>query len=252
VLALLLILALTPWTLTTTGAFVVAPVRTFDVSASDSAVIAAIYVHEGMRVHAGAPLARLIDRKLERELLEATRAADSLGVAGSRARSMLDAGSTGRLEAERAAAMSRLASIRSRVDALTMRAQWRGVVTTPRVEELVGHRVVAGDRVMRVAMLDSLEARVSLTRAGAASVTPGQVAHLIAYGDVAQPVESAVAVVAVGAADSARTIEVRVPVRAGTWRAGATGEASIELRRSTALGAIWWGVRQLVRNDLLL
>jgi multidrug efflux pump subunit AcrA (membrane-fusion protein) len=249
-LAALLILALMPWTLTTTGAFVVAPVRTLDVTASDSAVIAAIYVREGVRVEAGAPLARLIDRKLERELLEATRAADSLGVAGSRARSMLDAGATGRLEAERAAATARLASIRSRVDALTMRAQWGGVVTTPRVEELVGQRVVAGDRVMRVAMLDSLEARVSLTRAGAASVAQGQVAHLIAYGDVERPVDAAVSAVAAGAADSTKMIEARVPVRPGTWRAGATGEASIELRRSTALGAIWWGVRQLVRNDL--
>jgi multidrug resistance efflux pump len=251
-LAMILILALMPWTLTTTGAFVVSPVRTLDVTASDSAVIAAIYVREGMRVEAGAPLARLIDRKLERELLEATRAADSLGVAGSRARALLDAGVTGRLEAERTAAMSRLSAIRSRVDALTMRAQWGGVVTTPRVEELVGHRVVAGDRVMRVAMLDSLEARVSLTRAGAASVAPGLVAHLIAYGDVAQPVDAAVSAVAAGAADATRMIEVRVPVRPGTWRAGATGEASIELRRSTALGAIWWGLRQLVRNDLLI
>ena len=252
VLGMLLVLALMPWTLTTTGGFVVAAARTLDVTASDSAVIAAIYVREGMRVEAGAPLARLIDRKLERELLEAMRAADSLGVAGSRARSMLDAGATGRLEAERAAAMSRLASIRTRVDALTMRAQWSGVVTTPRVEELVGHRVMAGDRVMRVAMLDSLEARVALTRAGAASVAPGQVAHLIAYGDVTEPVDAAVSAVAAGAADSTRMIEVRVPVRAGAWRAGATGEASIELRRSTALGAIWWGVRQLVRNDLLI
>ena len=246
------ILAVTPWSLTTTGIFVVAPVRTLDVTASDSAVIAAIYVREGMRVDAGAPLARLIDRRLERELLEATRAADSLGVAGSRARAMLDAGATGRLEAERAAAMSRLASIRSRVDALTMRAQWTGVVTTPRVDELVGVRVVAGDRVMRVAMLDSLEARVALTRAGAASVSAGQVAHLIAYGDVARPVDAAVSAVAAGASDSTRTIEVRVPVSSGQWRAGATGEASIELRRSTALGAIWWSVRQLVRNDLLI
>jgi multidrug resistance efflux pump len=251
-LAALLLLALMPWTLTTTGRFVVAPARTLDVTASDSAVIAAVYVREGMHVEAGAPLARLIDRKLARELLEATRSADSLAIAGSRARSVLDAASAGRLEAERAAAISRLASIKSRIDALTMRAGWSGVVTTPRVEELVGHRVVAGDRVMRVAMLDSLEARVSLRRAGAASVAPGQVAHLIAYGDVAQPVDAAVSAVAAGAGDSTRMIEVRVPVPAGSWRAGATGEASIELRRSTALGAIWWGVRQLVRNDLLI
>jgi hypothetical protein len=46
---------------------------------------------------------------------------------------------------------------------------------------------------------------------------------------------------------------VRVPIGPSTgWRAGATGEASVELRRSTALGVLWWNVRQRIRGDVLL
>jgi hypothetical protein len=48
-------------------------------------------------------------------------------------------------------------------------------------------------------------------------------------------------------------IEVRVPLGSeNVWRAGTTGEASVELRRSTALGALWWNVRQRIRGDILL
>jgi hypothetical protein len=46
---------------------------------------------------------------------------------------------------------------------------------------------------------------------------------------------------------------VRVRRVAGSaWRAGATGEASVEVDRSNLLGALWWKARQLVRADLLL
>ena len=249
------LLAILPWTMTTSGRFVVTPVRTLDVTAPDSGIIAAVFVREGMRVTAGAPLARLIDRGLQRELLAAARAVDSLSVAVSRARAGTTSGVTERLEAERAQAVARLTAVQARADALTMRALWTGVVITPRVAELEGHRVVAGDRIMRVAMLDSLEARVALARAGAATVQAGQVVHLIDYADAAEPVDATVVGVAPagGGSENRGTIEVRVPIgRDSGWRAGTTGEASIELRRSTALAVLWWNVRQRLRGDVLL
>jgi putative peptide zinc metalloprotease protein len=249
-----ILLAILPWTLTTSGRFVVAPVRTMEVTAPDSGIIAAVFVGEGMRVAAGAPLARLIDRGLERELLAATRAVDSVSVAVSRARAGATTGLTERLEAEQLQAVSRMAAVQTRVDALTIRALGSGIVITPRVQELQGHRVVAGDAIMRVAMLDSLEARVALARAGAASVRPGQVVHLISY-SAAHPLAATVGAVApVGSGQSERgTIEARIAVDSSAgWRAGATGEASIELRRSTVLAALWWNVRQRLRGDILL
>jgi putative peptide zinc metalloprotease protein len=254
-LGVVLLLAVLPWTLTTTGRFVVAPVRTLELTAPDSGLIATVYVREGMRVSAGMPLARLLDRLLDRELLAAVRTVDSLSLAASRARASGGGGAAERLDTERAEAVARLSAVQSRDDALTLRARWSGTVVTPRVQELEGRSVVAGDAIMRVATLDSLEARVALARGGATSVRPGQVVHLIAYGDAASPVDALVGGVAqAGDGDRTRgTIEIRVPVgSAGPWLAGATGEASVELRRSTALMALWWNVRQRLRNDILL
>jgi biotin carboxyl carrier protein len=248
---LLALLAVLPWTLTTSGGFVVAPANAADVTAPDSGLVAAVFVREGMQVQTGAPLAKLVDRDLEREMLSAARQVDSLSVATSRARATQSAGAMERLEAERASAIARFTALQSRSDALTLRARWAGTVTTPRVQEIEGSRVEAGDRVMRLATLDTLEARVALARAGAANVRAGQVVHLIAYGDAANPVDAVVA--AVAPAGDQGAIEVRVPVRQSSgWRAGATGEASVELRRSTVLMALWWNIRQKIRNDLLI
>jgi multidrug efflux pump subunit AcrA (membrane-fusion protein) len=245
------LLAVLPWTLTTSGHFVVTPVSTMEVTAPDSGVIAAVFVREGVQVPTGAALARLVDRDLEREMLAAARAVDSVTVATSRARAAQSSGTLERLEAERSAAVARFTALQARIDALTLRARWTGTVTTPRVQEVEGRRVEAGDAIMRLATLDTLEARVALARAGAASVRTGQVVHLIAYGDAANPVDAVVRGVA--PAGDRGTIEIRVPVGLSIgWRAGATGEASVELRRSTMLMAILWNVRQKIRNDLFI
>ena len=117
------------------------------------------------------PLARLVDRDLEREMLAAARAVDSLSVATSRARAVQSAGAPGADSRRSEVRRSRDSPRCSRAfDALTLRARWTGTVTTPRVHEIEGRRVEAGDRVMRLATLDTLEARVALARAGAASV----------------------------------------------------------------------------------
>ena len=184
-------------------------------------------------------------------MLAAARAVDSVTVATSRARAAQSSGTLERLEAERSAAVARFTALQARIDALTLRARWTGTVTTPRVQEVEGRRVEAGDAIMRLATLDTLEARVALARAGAASVRTGQVVHLIAYGDAANPVDAVVRGVA--PAGDRGTIEIRVPVGLSIgWRAGATGEASVELRRSTMLMAILWNVRQKIRNDLFI
>jgi multidrug efflux pump subunit AcrA (membrane-fusion protein) len=252
-LGAIVVLAVLPWTLTTSGRFVVTPVSTMEVTAPDSGVIAAVFVREGVEVPTGAALARLVDRDLEREMLSAARAVDSLSVATSRARAAQSSGTLERLEAERTAAVARFTALQARIDALTLRARWTGTVTTPRVHEIEGRRVQAGDPLMRLATLDTLEARVALARAGAASVRTGQVVHLIAYGDAANPVDAVVRGVAPTGDRDRGTIEVRVPVGLSIgWRAGATGEASVELRRSTMLMAIWWNLRQKIRNDLFI
>jgi multidrug efflux pump subunit AcrA (membrane-fusion protein) len=251
--------ALIPWNLTAAGRFVLAPVRTLDLVAPDSGILAEVFVRQGTRVPAGAPVARIVDRSLERELVAAARVVDSLSVGASRARAMSQTALVAQLDDQRAAASARLAAVRARIDALTLRARWNGVVTTPRVEEQAGRRVDFGTRILTIATVDSLEARVALEGAGATRVRAGQSVKLVTNAEPGSQVIASIVGVSpagrglVGVGNDAGAIEARVPVRTeGAWRAAATGEAKVEIQRSSLLGALWWAVRQRVRGDILL
>ena len=112
------------------------------------------------------------------------------------------------------------------------------------------------DTLLTLAAIDSVEVRIALAGAGATSVLPGQVVHAISFADPASPWTARVGEVSsVGllSAGSVGTVEARVRRAADeAWRPGTRGEASVELRRSNVLGALWWNARQLVRTDLLL
>jgi putative peptide zinc metalloprotease protein len=253
-LTAVVLLAIIPWTLTSPGRFVVRPGATYTVSAADSGVVAQVFVSEGMRVEAGAPLVRVVDRSLEREILAAGRAIDSLTVLESATRSSTRSGDAGRLTAERAAAIAALAALESRAASLTLRAAAAGTLATPRPEDLVGRRVVAGDSLLALADLDSVELRIALVGAGATRVRPGQTVHAISFANLADPWSAQVTDVSsagVAQASAVGLVEARVRRAAGgAWRPGTIGEASIELERSTLLRALWWKARQLLRADL--
>src|SRR3989454_11521 len=151
---------------------------------------------------------------------------------------------------------ARAASLEVRRQALTLRSPVTAVVLTPRLEELVGRRFGSGAVAVRLGTPDSVELRVVLERAGATLVRPGQAVALIAYADVSHALRGRVASVATaaagGAGDGQLEARVLVPRTAAAWRAGATGEAKITVRRSNLIGALVWAVRKRVRSDLLL
>jgi biotin carboxyl carrier protein len=251
-----LVLLFVPWTLTSSGGFVVGAVDARAVSAADSGVVAQLFVGEGMRVEAGTPLLRLVDPDLERRALAIGRTVDSLAVAESAARSAGRAGDASRLAAQRTEAEANLTGIDRRLADLTLRATAPGIVMTPHAEELIGRRVSAGDTLLTLAAPDSVELRIALAGAGATRVRAGQVVHAVSFADVGAPWTAHVADIAtsgVSHAPGEGVVEVRVRRPAGdAWRPGAVGEASVELARSNVLGALWWNARQLLRVDLLL
>jgi putative peptide zinc metalloprotease protein len=251
-----LVLLFVPWTLTSPGEFVVGPLASRVVSTSDDGIVAQSFVREGMRVEAGSPLLRLVNHDLERQMLVTARALDSLAASESFARAAGRSGDAVRLEAERAEAAAARAALERRSAGLVLRASSTGVVTTPHAEELVGRRVAAGDSVLALAAMDSVEVRIALAGAGATRVRPGQVVHAISFADLGAPWTSRVtevSTVGMTARDRRGDVEARVRREAaGAWRPGTRGEASVELGRSNVLGALWWNARQLVRTDLLL
>jgi len=201
-------------------------------------------------------VARLVDRALERERLEWSKIVDSLAAGESAARAGGGSGDAQRFAAEGEAASARLAALETRARQLTLRAVIGGTVVTPRPNDLVGRRVQEGDSLLTVAAIDSVEVRIALAGAGATRVLAGQVVHLVTHTDVARPwtgLVTDVSVIGVGAGRASGAVEARMRLAVGgPWQPGATGEASVELARSTVLGALWWKARQLLRTDLWL
>jgi putative peptide zinc metalloprotease protein len=251
VAAVLALLVVPRW-ITVTGPFAAAPAFSLALVAPDSGIVTQMLVREGTRVPAGAPLARVEDLALDQEKAARTGARDSLAVEEARARARGAGAEAERLAAARSGLDARLAEIDAQLGALVLRARSAGEVVTPRPEQLLGRRVDGGDTVLTVADPDSVDARVTLAGAGASAVRPGQAVALICFADIAHPVLAVVRSVS-PAAGAGGGVEARVRLPAGTaWRAGVTGEASVRLRRSNLLGALWWGVRQRVRQDILL
>ncbi|HEY8105196.1 MAG TPA: HlyD family efflux transporter periplasmic adaptor subunit [Gemmatimonadales bacterium] len=250
--AVLLALLLIPRWITVTGPFTAASVLTAAVVSPDSGIVTQVLAHEGSRVQAGDPIVRVVDLELEQDRVARGRASDSLDAQETRARARGASAEAERLAAARAGMEAEVAEIDARLTALVLRARSSGEVVTPYPERFTGRRVDSGDTVVTVADPDSVELRLVLEGGGASVVRPGQVVSLISFADVAHPIFGEVRSVA-PAAGKDRALEARVRLPVGpAWRAGVTGEASIRLRRSNLLGALWWRMRQGVRQDLFL
>ena len=248
----LLLLTLVPWSITVSGPFTAAPARPLVVAAPDSGYVASVLVREGSVVPAGAPLVRLRDFDLERTALVERRAVDSLASLERRMRARGAAGEADRLVREGAVAAVRLAAASERIGALSLRARHGGVVLTARPERLAGQWVSGGQTVLTLGEPDSIEVRIRLRGSGATLVAPGQAVRMLSLADIGHPVEGSIAAVSrtalLGDAAEAR---VRLPAHPA-WRPGTSGEASVVVRRSNIIGALWWGVRKRIRSDILL
>ena len=244
--------ALVPWPITVGGWFVATPVVSIPHVAPDSGMIERVQVREGTRVNAGARLLQIRNFELERELAASRRITDSLALRSAQARGHGRHSDVSLRDAERSTEEARLVGLRTRVEALRIRALSPGVVVTRRPEELAGRWVPNGEILLHVAQLDSVEIRIALTAAGGSLVRPGARVRLLSSATMEQSVSASVEAISVAANDS-KGIEARLRLPAGDgWRPGTTGRASVTLRRSNAWGALWWGIRRGIRSDLLL
>lgn len=254
-LAALVLIGLIPWPITAKGKLEVAPDMIGEVIAVEGGLLERVFVSEGDRIEAGEPVALLRSPELEQEALEEQRLLDSLALLASRYRALGSAGLASAYEAEATESRARVAGIRHRLAALTVRAPVRGIVATPRLEEAIGRRLEPGKRFALVVAVDSLDLRVILTGVGASLVRAGQPARLISYADPARPLRALISGVSL-AADSLRVgaveARVRIPAEKGRWSAGMEGEGRVTIRRSNLAGVFWWGIRSRMRRDLLL
>jgi len=248
---------LVPWPLTSTGSVVFGAMTARTITAADSGVIAEVLADEGERVSAGTPIVRLVDYGLARDRVAAARAVDSLAAAEIAARAAGRDADAEALAANRRSQEAMGAALERHAERLVLRAPVTGAVVTTHPEDLVGRQVRPGDSLLMLVTLDTLEARIALSGAGATRVRPGDIVHLVSYDDAGSVTTARVHDVsthAVQSDTSGRTaVEVRVRMPPNeAWRAGSTGEASVVLARSTLFGALWWKLRQWARSDLFL
>ena len=248
---------LIPWPLTSTGGVVFGAMAARTVTAADSGVVTEVLADEGERVSAGAPIVRLMDYGVARDRVAAARAVDSLAAAEIAARAAGRDADAEALAANRRSQEGVWAALERHAERLVLRAPVTGAVVTTHPENLVGRQVRPGDSLLTLVTLDTLEARIALSGAGATRVRAGDLVHLVSYANARTVATTRVHDVSAQAmrSDSSGGTAVEVRVRLSpndAWRPGSTGEASVVLARSTLFGALWWKLRQWVRSDLLL
>lgn len=250
--ALLLLACLViPWPLRVHGAFIVRPALVVPLEAADDGVLAEVAVSEGEPVGAGASVARLWSPALSRTAAALTRAADSLQREALRARVAGDREAARTAELAAAEAAGRLAAVRERLDRLAVRAPVGGTVVTARFGEHVGREYEAGDVIAELAA-GAPEALARLDRAGAGYVRAGQPVRLLIPVGIGRTLRGEVSRVLAAAPDPG-ALDVRIRVVDGAVPPlGTRGEAVVTVGRSNILGALWWGIRTRLRNDLLL
>jgi multidrug efflux pump subunit AcrA (membrane-fusion protein) len=250
--AVLIIGFLIPWPITVSGPFTVAAGGAVLLTAPDSGVVERVNVQEGTRVAPGAPLLRLRNFALERQALAARRSTDSMAVAAAKARAAQRYSEVAEIEAARSIGTARLAGLEAQISALRVRAISPGVVLTPRPGELEGHRVYRGEILLQLGQPDTVEARITLSGAGATSVRANQFVRLLPDASSSSPLNSKVGSVS-AAAEARHAIEGRLQLPgSASWYPGMTGRARITLRQSNLWGAVWWAVRKGIRSDILL
>jgi putative peptide zinc metalloprotease protein len=251
VVILVLLGLLVPWPISISGRFVVAPAATIPLVAADSGIVDRVLVREGTRVPAGAPLLKLRNLELERQVVASQRVTDSLMRRSRQARARDLAAEVARLDAARETEEATLAGLSERMAALDLRALGSGVVVTRRPEELAGRWVSRGELLLVLERPDSQELRIALTGAGATLVRAGQPVLLLSDGLTDPPVRAQVTDVS-AAGGSGKALEARVRLTGEPWRPGMTGRARIRLRSDNLWGALWWEIRRGIRSDILL
>jgi multidrug resistance efflux pump len=256
-IVLLFVLALVlPWPITSTGSVrAVSATPATNIVPTDSGIVSAVLVREGQRVVAGEPVLLLTDPILMRERESRTRAVAARSADALAARVRGDAAAEAIATARKGAAQMLATDADYRISQHVVRARTDGIVATQHPEMLMGRMLAPGATALQLADADSIELHIDLGGTGAVLVRPGMTVHLLSYINTAHPIVASIGTVAAlgDTADATGRVEARVRMaRDAVWRPGATGEASVVLRRSTLLAAMWRWMRAEVRTDLWL
>jgi len=253
VAALLLALLFVPFPRHLDGAFTLRPGREAAVRAVEAGTVAAVFVEEGDRVRAGAPLARL---RQDEAAIDLGRGAALREGAEGEAAAALAAGDLSQAvssaaDARAGGALERFAAERTRL--LTPTAPIDGVVLTPRVHEKLGMMLQPGDTLCEVGDARTLRAEVQLDELALGILDPRAPVELRAAAAPWRAVRGRVARVSQepsgGEVRRLYRVEVEVPNPSGELRLGMSGRARLGAKPAAPVEQLGGWLARILRIE---
>lgn len=264
---LLLVLAflLVPWHRESVEArFVLEPAQRSLIRAEVPGQVRQVLAHEGERVPAGSPIARLANLQLESELADAEAGLAHATAQATRAQMQYAAYGPALQEQQRLAA--RVRDLASQQGKLTLASPIAGVLITPRLQDLQGSYLKSGATVAEVADLSTLRARIYVPEAYVRKVRMGADVALQPLGSWSQvrgrigsllpdstPPEAGLEPAShyEGIRPAAFYVAfVTLPNGQGRWRDGMTGMAKLFGQRHSLAAFAWRAVSDFCARKL--
>jgi len=266
--AVLLLVVPPPFQTKVSTELVLEPGRQARVRPSAPGIVRQVTVHQGDQVAAGQVLAVLGNPEIE---ADAKVIESNLALTASRLR--LHQGSSDLSKAARDASefeglRDQLAVAQKRVDDLTIRAPFAGVVTTPEVEQKVGQYVDAGSEFCHLADRSNMRARIfvrdwelsEVNRGAPATIMvvpfplrtfPGAVERILPAAATDHPISQPQQLERLGQQLTNYFVVVMdFPNPDGTLREGMTGTAKIAAKRHSLIWQAGRGAWRWIRSDV--
>ena len=176
--AILLFLVICPLPMRVSGDATVASARTARVQAGVDGVVRSVLIHEGDFVRQGAALAELEDWNYRADLAAAEAKYSDAMETMNRALAQNDETLAGNERVKVDYFKSELTRARERMDRVTLRAPFDGVVTTPLVQNSVGRRMVQGDTFAEIMETSHLTVDVAVPEEDATLLQRGEQASI--------------------------------------------------------------------------
>jgi putative peptide zinc metalloprotease protein len=252
---LLTLLALaTPWTVQVPGVAIVEPQQRALLRPVEPGWVVAV-APEGAIIAAGEVVAVLRNPELEVAWTHARAVYQALEREASAARQRGRPDEAQRVELRLADARARYAELEQRRAALVLRAPFAAQVVTPRTNELIGSALMRGDPLVELWSTGPLRVRVQLAERDAAGVGVGSALGLKFPVVAGWTWRTRVAHQSPAAHHG--TIELLAPLPPNLpeehpLRAGMTGQARVDLERTSVAAALARGLQRTFRRDWLL
>jgi RND family efflux transporter MFP subunit len=226
-----LFLLLFPLPLRVDGDAVVAPAHVAHLGAEFEGVIKSVNVHEGDVVKKGAPIAELDDWEYRSALAAASAKHETAVAEMNRALATNDGTEAGIQRAQADYWASEVSRAQERLERTVVRSQIDGVIATPGIENLVGHKLKTGDSFVDIVDNSQALVDVAVGETEVALLAPGQKTSLKLDGFPEQTFHGQIAVVSQQAvlmnADPIFYARVAVANQDAALRSGMQGRAKI-------------------------